>query len=182
MHMDEYIDLLFTQESIFEVILPIIPQRNILEANQEIDKRTSLLDADLYIEDFDMEKIKEENENQTSEMNEKKDFFEDSDSEIDDKSNKQNEKLGVNAKRWDKVDINNEENFHQKKNPSNRKKRSRSREKVSEKQEAGGKNPVKENNKVIESKSSNKQLEEFSVEYWDNIRANLGLNLLSGGK
>ena len=49
-HMDEFVDELITKPSVFDVTLPPIPKRKVLEINKEIGPRVSLLEADLNLE------------------------------------------------------------------------------------------------------------------------------------
>ena len=212
MRMDEYIDELFTKEAVFDVTLPVIPKRYILEQNNEIEARISLLDADLMLDEFEVKN--EENEtNLSPEAEKKKGFFEDSGEEDNAKDvshENESKKLGANSQRWDKIDINNEDNFKQEKNFNNFEKkkenklksrsRSRSREKKHNKKRSRSrsdsrkksKNEAKhkdskldknkdENSKkkdVKDDKKEDKKLDENSVEYWNSLRAKLGLDLI----
>ncbi len=71
-HMDEYIDLLLNSEHIFEISLPKIPKRSILEENGKLAPYVSVLENELNID-----KNKKENESQSeheSETEEEKDI------------------------------------------------------------------------------------------------------------
>jgi pre-mRNA-splicing factor 38A len=48
-HMDEYIEQLLTNDAVFEVTLPALTKRKILEQNKELDRRVSKLDDELDI-------------------------------------------------------------------------------------------------------------------------------------
>ncbi len=48
-HMDEYIDSLLNEEHIFEISLPKIPKRNVLEENGELKPYVSVLENELII-------------------------------------------------------------------------------------------------------------------------------------
>ena len=47
-HMDEYIDSLLNEEHIFEISLPKIPKRNVLEENGELKPYVSVLENELH--------------------------------------------------------------------------------------------------------------------------------------
>lgn len=49
-HMDEYIEDLLHKEDVFEVTLPKLPKRKILEVNGELESRVSILEADLDLD------------------------------------------------------------------------------------------------------------------------------------
>jgi pre-mRNA-splicing factor 38A len=93
MHMDEYIEYLLTKDSIFEITLPSLPKRKILESNGELQPRVSLLEADLDINldkeddmlndiELDKDKIKEEDNSISNESESKSDSDSDSEDEI----------------------------------------------------------------------------------------------------
>jgi pre-mRNA-splicing factor 38A len=203
--MDEFIDELFLKEAVYEVTLPVIPKRYILEQNNDIEPRVSLLDAELMLDDYE---IKEEsNETIDANTSQKKDFFADSDDEkpIEDER-KKDETQGVNAKRWDKADFNKEECFNRDRNfekfdkkhrnksrSRDRKKhskrsRSRSTSKRRERKDRDGKKDREEKKEKYGKreekvdKKEEKVLDENSVEYWNSLRAKLGLSLIPESK
>jgi len=49
--MDEYIQELLTNEVVFEVTLPVLPKRRILESNEDLKPRISILEADLSFDE-----------------------------------------------------------------------------------------------------------------------------------
>jgi pre-mRNA-splicing factor 38A len=52
LHMDEFIESLLNSESLFEVTLPALTKRRILEQNGELQPRMSLLEADLDLDEL----------------------------------------------------------------------------------------------------------------------------------
>lgn len=60
--MDEFIDDLLHKESIFEITLPSLPKRRILELNEDLKPRISVLEADLNFDNL-MEETRDEQEN-----------------------------------------------------------------------------------------------------------------------
>ena len=69
-HMDEYIDSLLNEEHIFEISLPKIPKRNVLEENGELKPYVSVLENELNVD----KNKKEDKSESESETEEKKDI------------------------------------------------------------------------------------------------------------
>ena len=65
-HMDEYIDSLLNEEHIFEISLPKIPKRNVLEENGELKPYVSVLENELNV-DKNKKEDKSESESVTEE-------------------------------------------------------------------------------------------------------------------
>ena len=65
-HMDEYIDSLLNEEHIFEISLPKIPKRNVLEENGELKPYISVLENELNV-DKNKKVDKSESESETEE-------------------------------------------------------------------------------------------------------------------
>ena len=65
-HMDEYIDSLLNEEHIFEISLPKIPKRNVLEENGELKPYISVLENELNV-DKNKKEDKSESESETEE-------------------------------------------------------------------------------------------------------------------
>ena len=65
-HMDEYIDSLLNEEHIFEISLPKIPKRNVLEENGELKPYVSVLKNELNV-DKNKKEEKSESESETEE-------------------------------------------------------------------------------------------------------------------
>lgn len=55
-HMDEYIELLLTTDFIYDISLPKLTKRSVLELNEEIHPRVSILEADLNLDPENEEK------------------------------------------------------------------------------------------------------------------------------
>jgi pre-mRNA-splicing factor 38A len=63
-HMDEFIESLLNNESLFEVTLPALIKRKILEQNGEVEPRVSLLEADLDLDELMKDqRLERKNEN-----------------------------------------------------------------------------------------------------------------------
>jgi pre-mRNA-splicing factor 38A len=60
-HMDEYIELLLSSESAYDITLPKLTKRAVLEQSEEIEPRVSLLEADLNLAEEENEEV-EKNE------------------------------------------------------------------------------------------------------------------------
>ena len=107
-HMDEFIDNLLTKESIFNIAMPQLTKRYILEDTNKLPPRKSLLDEDLKIqsdndeeEDFDIfrdinlpndffkEKKRKRNENINENKPDKKQKIEDNINQNDNKKEKE---------------------------------------------------------------------------------------------
>jgi len=74
--MDQFLDELFLCESYFDVILPIIPKRKVLEQNEGLCPRISILEGELDLEL--LEKVEEDNKiAEEEEINDNKEIFED---------------------------------------------------------------------------------------------------------
>ena len=65
-HMDEYIDSLLNEEHIFEISLPKIPKRSVLEENGELKPYVSVLENELNV-DKNKKEDKSESESETEE-------------------------------------------------------------------------------------------------------------------
>jgi pre-mRNA-splicing factor 38A len=89
-HIDEFIESLLTTDSIFEISLPPLTKRRILEINKEIEPRISLLEADLDLNEDQPLNEEEEDYLKNIEIIPKQN--EKSDSEDDIKNNKKQRK------------------------------------------------------------------------------------------
>jgi pre-mRNA-splicing factor 38A len=66
-HMDEYIDSLLNDEHIFEISLPKIPKRSVLEENGELSPYVSVLENELNVDRNKKDEDKSESESETEE-------------------------------------------------------------------------------------------------------------------
>ena len=66
-HMDEYIDQLLNDEHIFEISLPKIPKRSVLEENGELSPYVSVLENELNVDRNKKDEVKSESESETEE-------------------------------------------------------------------------------------------------------------------
>ena len=66
-HMDEYIDQLLNDEHIFEISLPKIPKRSVLEENGELSPYVSVLENELNVDRNKKDEDKSESESETEE-------------------------------------------------------------------------------------------------------------------
>ena len=66
-HMDEYIDSLLNDEHIFEISLPKIPKRSVLEENGELSPYVSVLENELNVVRNKKDEDKSESESETEE-------------------------------------------------------------------------------------------------------------------
>jgi len=70
-HMDEYIEFLLNKEEIFEITLPKLPKRKVLEVNGELQSRVSILEADLDLENLmaDSNQLNKNYDNEYNDIN-----------------------------------------------------------------------------------------------------------------
>lgn len=163
-HMDEFIEDLINKDSVFEVTLPALPKRRILEQNEEIEPRISLLEADLNLEEmFNRDKEGEDDE-ENNDGN--ADIFGDMDINID------------NLDRIDKDESDNssesEESVTRKRNRDNNNSNDQRRDdydKINSKKRKTTDQDNNTNNKVVDYK----QLDPNSDEYWIEMRKQLGI-------
>jgi len=118
-HMDEFIDNLLTKESIFNIAMPQLTKRYILEDTNKLPPRKSLLDDDLKIqsdneeEDFDIfkdinlpndffkEKKRKRNENINENKPEKRQKINDNNNNIEKINEKEKEKEEIDLSKLD---------------------------------------------------------------------------------
>jgi pre-mRNA-splicing factor 38A len=171
-HMDEYIDSLLNDEHIFEISLPKIPKRSVLEENGELKPYVSVLENELNI-DRNKKEDKSESENESETEEEKDiDIF---------KNLKIPDNFFKNKKRKRSEDKNDKKEKHKHKHKS---------EEDNEKHKKDDSNIKIENknneNKIIKSEEKNKKEEEEKIklpdldpesdEYWLELRKRIGIN------
>jgi pre-mRNA-splicing factor 38A len=177
LHMDEFIEELLHKESVFEITLPAIPKRRILEQNGDIGPRVSLLEADLDLEEI-FKGVDEEKDTEN-----KQDYFDDMDINIDKLDN------------IDEIESNNSEDSISDNDSghykfSDNKKRYREFEHINEKNETeivkiNAKKRKTDMNNQEKNTNANKnnsnkavdfrQLDPNSDEYWLEMRKHLGI-------
>jgi len=173
-HMDEFIEDLLHKESVFEITLPEIPKRRILEQNGELGPRVSLLEDDLDLEEiFKLDEEKKENDIDI----EKNDPFNDIDIDIDKLDNIEHDKSDYSDDSYSDYENQEELDFDNKKrnrdlnhqedlNRINPKKRKTDISCLEEKI-----NTKKETKNIVD----NKQLDPNSDEYWLELRKSLNI-------
>ena len=160
-HMDEYIDSLLNEEHIFEISLPKIPKRSVLEENGELSPYVSVLENELNIDKN--KKIESEKESESETEEEKDiDIF---------KNLKIPEKFFKNKKRKRSQD-NNEKSEH------------KQHEFEANNNKAIRKDNIKIDNKNIKKENDNEEVEKIKLpdldpesdEYWLELRRRIGIN------
>ena len=170
--MDEYIEELIYNEVGFEVTLPVIPKRRILEANEDLEPRVSILEADLSLnssENGENENIcdsnKKNEDNNTDYLN---------DINLENYNQKKNKENSDSESSYDteekfngiKEKLNNEKYLNKKRNNENNIKNNRFVEDT-------------DNKKINKDNTPNDRdvkVDENSVDYWMNLRKKLGIN------
>ena len=171
-HMDEYIDSLLNDEHIFEISLPKIPKRSVLEENGELKPYVSVLENELNI-DRNKKEDKSESENESETEEEKDiDIF---------KNLKIPDNFFKNKKRKRSEDKNDKKEKHKHKHKSEEDNEKNKKEDINIKIE--NKN---NENKIIKSEEKNKKEEEEKIklpdldpesdEYWLELRKRIGIN------
>lgn len=196
--MDEYIEQLLTEESVFEVILPALPKRRILEQNEDIDPRISILEADLELDNYlakaattvnesdddiniDIDKIKTQND------------YESSGSEDEDVGSNTKKEEGMyideqplqTGDRWKKYDDDEEfknrgDKFHSfnskaKYQQQDYVKSNKNDEVFIQKKRRNDDNKKEREHSRTEDKKDEKVLDPNSAEYWLEMRKKLGI-------
>ena len=167
-HMDEYIDSLLNEEHIFEISLPKIPKRNVLEENGELKPYVSVLENELNV---DRNKKDEDNLNESeSETEEEKDIdiF---------KNLKIPENFFKNKKRKRSDDKNDKKD---KKDKHKEDKDKHKHKHISDKDNKNDENKIKNDNKNKNEEEGEKiklpDLDPESDEYWLELRKRIGIN------
>ncbi len=168
--MDEYIEELLSNEVVFEVTLPVLPKRSILEVNENLKPRISILEADLsFISDEDENARRKSNKELNSENNSSSNLGSDEDYaniNLDNFEKKGKDLVDSESESdsYDKERKNRKENNHKYLN----KKRNKEEDEKYLKRERG-----KEDKREIGEPEI--KVDENSVEYWLNLRKKLGI-------
>ena len=170
-HMDEYIDQLLNDEHIFEISLPKIPKRSVLEENGELSPYVSVLENELNVDRNKKDEDKSESESETEEEKDI-DIF---------KNLKIPDNFFKNKKRKRSEDKNDKKEKHKHKHKSEEDNEKHKKEDINIKIE--NKN---NENKIIKSEEKNKKEEEEKIklpdldpesdEYWLELRKRIGIN------
>ena len=170
-HMDEYIDSLLNDEHIFEISLPKIPKRSILEESGKLSPYVSVLENELNI---DKNKKNDNDDNDDDNYN-KKESESETEEDIDIFKNlkipenffknKKRKRSEDNNEKKDKKEDNKNKNKHEKKNDNN-------------KNNNIGVNINKKNDKNDNKDEKIKlpDLDPESDEYWLELRKRIGID------
>ena len=167
-HMDEYIDSLLNDEHIFEISLPKIPKRSVLEENGELSPYVSVLENELNVDRNKKDEDKSESESETEEEKDidifknlkiPENFFKGKKRK---RSDDKNEKTEKKDKDEDK-----ERHKHKHKHDDN---------KIENKSDNSKKIDIKKENKIEEEKKIKlPDLDPESDEYWLELRKRIGI-------
>ena len=167
-HMDEYIDSLLNDEHIFEISLPKIPKRSVLEENGELSPYVSVLENELNVDRNKKDEDKSESESETEEEKDidifknlkiPENFFKGKKRK---RSDDKNEKTEKKDKDKDK-----ERHKHKHKHDDN---------KIENKSDNSKKIDIKKENKIEEEKKIKlPDLDPESDEYWLELRKRIGI-------
>ena len=159
-HMDEYIDSLLNEEHIFEISLPKIPKRSVLEDNGELSPYVSVLENELNVD----RNKKEEKSESESETEEEKDIDIFKNLKIPENFFK-NKKRKRSEDKDEKKDRNKHKNDGQNKN-----------EKIEIKKNNNENIKTQENNQEKTEKLKLPDLDPESDEYWLELRKRIGID------
>ena len=159
-HMDEYIDSLLNEEHIFEISLPKIPKRSVLEDNGELSPYVSVLENELNVD----RNKKEEKSESESETEEEKDIDIFKNLKIPENFFK-NKKRKRSEDKDEKKDRNKHKNDGQNKN-----------EKIEIKKNNNENIKTQENNQEKTEKIKLPDLDPESDEYWLELRKRIGID------
>ena len=159
-HMDEYIDSLLNEEHIFEISLPKIPKRSVLEDNGELNPYISVLENELNVD----RNKKEEKSESESETEEEKDIDIFKNLKIPENFFK-NKKRKRSEDKDEKKDRNKHKNDGQNKN-----------EKIEIKKNNNENIKTQENNQEKTEKIKLPDLDPESDEYWLELRKRIGID------
>ena len=165
-HMDEYIDSLLNDEHIFEISLPKIPKRSVLEENGELSPYVSVLENELNID----RNKKEDSSKSESETEEEKDIDIFKNLKIPEnffKNKKRKRSEDKNEKKDKEEDKEKHHHKHKHKHESDDNKKIENKINI---------NIKKENKNIEEEKIKLPDLDPESDEYWLELRKRIGIN------
>ena len=170
-HMDEYIDQLLNDEHIFEISLPKIPKRSVLEENGELSPYVSVLENELNVDRNKKDEVKSESESETEEEKDI-DIF---------KNLKIPENFFKNKKRKRSEDKNEKTEKKEKDKERHKHKHKKEESKIENKSDANKNldinSTLKKENKIEEEKKIKlPDLDPESDEYWLELRKRIGID------
>ena len=170
-HMDEYIDQLLNDEHIFEISLPKIPKRSVLEENGELSPYVSVLENELNVDRNKKDEDKSESESETEEEKDI-DIF---------KNLKIPENFFKNKKRKRSEDKNEKTEKKEKDKERHKHKHKKEESKIENKSDANKNldinSTLKKENKIEEEKKIKlPDLDPESDEYWLELRKRIGID------
>lgn len=170
-HMDEYIDQLLNDEHIFEISLPKIPKRSVLEENGELSPYVSVLENELNVDRNKKDEVKSESESETEEEKDI-DIF---------KNLKIPENFFKNKKRKRSEDKNEKTEKKEKDKERYKHKHKKDESKIENKCDANKNldinSTLKKENKIEEEKKIKlPDLDPESDEYWLELRKRIGID------
>lgn len=173
--MDQYIEDLISNEVVFEVTLPVLPKRRILEANEELKPRVSILEADIS----DDSEVESDNAKHIAEGFNKESKENSEDESVDEEyANINLDKFDINNNKYEKSDSDSESDYSASA-PRNKKSYNKNyseKDKKTSSDKYLNKKRHKEKEQEKETEQSNPKVDENSVEYWMNLRKKLGIN------
>ena len=170
-HMDEYIDQLLNDEHIFEISLPKIPKRSVLEENGELSPYVSVLENELNVDRNKKDEVKSESESETEEEKDI-DIF---------KNLKIPENFFKNKKRKRSEDKNEKTEKKEKDKERHKHKHKKEESKIENKSDVNknldiNSKLIKENKTEEEKKIKLPDLDPESDEYWLELRKRIGID------
>ena len=170
-HMDEYIDQLLNDEHIFEISLPKIPKRSVLEENGELSPYVSVLENELNVDRNKKDEVKSESESETEEEKDI-DIF---------KNLKIPENFFKNKKRKRSEDKNEKTEKKEKDKERHKHKHKKEESKIENKSDVNknldiDSKLIKENKIEEEKKIKLPDLDPESDEYWLELRKRIGID------
>ena len=170
-HMDEYIDQLLNDEHIFEISLPKIPKRSVLEENGELSPYVSVLENELNVDRNKKDEDKSESESETEEEKDI-DIF---------KNLKIPENFFKNKKRKRSEDKNEKTEKKEKDKERHKHKHKKEESKIENKSDVNknldiNSKLIKENKTEEEKKIKLPDLDPESDEYWLELRKRIGID------
>ena len=170
-HMDEYIDQLLNDEHIFEISLPKIPKRSVLEENGELSPYVSVLENELNVDRNKKDEDKSESESETEEEKDI-DIF---------KNLKIPENFFKNKKRKRSEDKNEKTEKKEKDKERHKHKHKKEESKIENKSDVNknldiNSKLIKENKIEEEKKIKLPDLDPESDEYWLELRKRIGID------